>query len=121
MNICFVIDGVAVTPALSGTILRGVTRDSAITLLREMKVPVEERRISFEEVVDAHAKGKLQEAFGLGTAAAVSPVIQIGSEEGVVRLPPVEERKIGPALLKRLDDIRLGRAEDRYGWMEELV
>jgi branched-chain amino acid aminotransferase len=64
---------------------------------------------------------KLQEAFGAGTAAAISPVIQIGSEEGVVRLPPVEERKIGPALLKRLDDIRLGRVEDRFGWMEELV
>ena len=121
MNIFFVIDGVAVTPALSGTILRGVTRDSAITLLHEMKVPVEERRISIEEIRDAHAKGKLQEAFGAGTAATISPVIQIGSEEGVVRLPPVEERKVGPAVLKRLDDIRLGRAEDRYGWMEEVL
>ncbi len=121
MNIFFVIDGVAVTPPLSGTILRGVTRDSAITLLREMKIPVEERRISIEEIHDAHAKGKLQEAFGAGTAATISPVIQIGSEEGVMRLPAVEERKVGPALLKRLDDIRLGRAEDRYGWMEEIA
>jgi branched-chain amino acid aminotransferase len=121
MNIAFVIDGVAVTPALSGTILRGVTRDSVITLLREMKVPVEERRISIEEIQDAHAKGKLQEAFGIGTAATISPVIQIGSEEAVLRLPPVEERKIGPELLKRLEDIRHGRAEDRYGWMEEVV
>jgi branched-chain amino acid aminotransferase len=110
MNIFFVIDGVAVTPALSGTILRGVTRDSVVALLREMNVKVE-----------ASAKEKLQESFGAGTAAAISPVIQIGSEEGVVRLPPVEGRKIGPALLKRLDDIRLGRVEDRFGWMEELV
>jgi branched-chain amino acid aminotransferase len=110
-----------VTPALSGTILRGVTRDSAVTLLREMNVSVEERRIGIDEIQDAHAKGTLQEAFGAGTAATISPVIQIGSEEGVLRLPPVEERKIGPALLKRLDDVRLGRAEDRYGWMEEVV
>ncbi|HEY7698063.1 MAG TPA: branched-chain-amino-acid transaminase, partial [Vicinamibacteria bacterium] len=121
MNIFFVIDGVAVTPALSGTILRGVTRDSVVALLREMNVRVEERRIAIEEIVEASEKGKLQEAFGAGTAAAISPVIQIGSEEGVVRLPPVEGRKIGPALLKRLDDIRLGRVEDRFGWMEELV
>jgi hypothetical protein len=48
-------------------------------------------------------------------------VIQIGSEEAVLRLPPVEERKVGPELLKRLEDIRHGRAEDRYGWMEEVV
>jgi branched-chain amino acid aminotransferase len=121
MNIFFVIDGVAVTPPLAGTILRGVTRESAITLLREMNVKVEERRISIEEIREAHAKGKLQEAFGAGTAATISPVIQIGSEDGVVVLPSVAERKIGPALLKRLDDIRLGRAEDRYGWMEEIV
>jgi branched-chain amino acid aminotransferase len=120
MNIFFVIDGVAVTPPLSGTILRGVTRDSVITLLRERKVRVEERRVSIEELTEAHAKGKLEEAFGAGTAATVSPVIQIASEEGVLRLPPDEQRKIGPAILKELDDIRLGRVPDRHGWMEEL-
>jgi branched-chain amino acid aminotransferase len=121
MNIFFVIDGVVVTPSLSGTILRGITRDSAVTLLRDMKIPVQERKISIEEIQEAHAKGKLQEAFGAGTAATISPVIEIASDEGVVRLPPVQERKIGPALLKRLDDIRLGRVEDPYGWMEEVV
>lgn len=118
MNIFFVIDGVAVTPALSGTILRGVTRDSAITLLREMNVKVEERRISIEEITEAQAKGKLQECFGAGTAATISPVSHIGSEEGDLELPPDKDRKIGPELLKRLNDIRMGRAEDRHGWME---
>jgi branched-chain amino acid aminotransferase len=118
MNVFFVIDGVAVTPTLSGTILRGITRDSAITLLRDRNVPVEERRISIEEIQEAHAKGKLQECFGAGTAATISPVIEIGSDEGVLRLPSDEERKIGPALLKELDDIRLGRVEDRHRWME---
>lgn len=118
MNVFFVIDGVAVTPALSGTILRGVTRDSAITLLRERKVKVEERRVSIEEIHEAHAKGKLQECFGAGTAATISPVIQIGSDEGVLHLPPDEEREEGPALLKELNDIRLGRVPDRHGWIE---
>ena len=120
MNIFFVIDGVAVTPALTGTILRGVTRDSAITLLHDMNVEVEERRISIEEVFEAHEKGKLEEAFGAGTAATISPVIEIGSEEGVVKLPPDSERKIGPALLKQLTDIRHGVAEDVHGWVEPI-
>ncbi len=120
MNIFFVIDGVAVTPALTGTILRGVTRDSAITLLHDMNVDVEERRISIEEVFEAHEKGKLEEAFGAGTAATISPVIEIGSEEGVVKLPPDSERKIGPALLKQLTDIRHGVVEDVHGWVEPI-
>lgn len=120
MNIFFVIDGVAVTPSLDGTILRGVTRDSAITLLRDMNVNVEERRIALEEIAGAHDKGKLEECFGAGTAATISPVIQIGSDEGVLQLPPDEERRVGPALLEQLTDIRLGRAEDRHGWVEEL-
>jgi branched-chain amino acid aminotransferase len=85
-----------------------------------MKIPVEERRISIEEIQEAHARGKLQEAFGAGTAATISPVIEITSDEKAVHLPPVSKRKIGPALLKRLDDIRLGRVEDPYGWMEEV-
>jgi branched-chain amino acid aminotransferase len=118
MNIFFVIDGVAVTPPLGGTILRGVTRDSAITLLRDMNVEVQERRITIDEVRDAYKAGKLEEAFGAGTAATIAPVSKIGSEDGEMDLPPDEERKIGPVLLKRLTDIRLGLAEDKYGWVE---
>ncbi|HSF13937.1 MAG TPA: branched-chain amino acid aminotransferase [Vicinamibacteria bacterium] len=118
MNIFFVIDGAAVTPALSGTILHGVTRSSAITLLEAMSVRVDERRISIEEIRDAHESGKLSEAFGAGTAATIAPVIRIGSEEGVMELPPDEQRSIGPELLRQLTDIRMGRAPDPYGWVE---
>lgn len=120
MNIFFVIDGVVVTPSLEGTILQGVTRASAITLLRDNDVKVEERRVTIDEISEAYAKGKLEECFGAGTAATISPVIQIGSDDEVMKLPPDEERKIGPALLKQLTDVRLGRAEDRHGWVEEL-
>src|SRR2546427_182893 len=67
MNVFFVLDGKAITPPLSGTILPGVTRDSALTLLREIGVPAEERQISIDEVLSAHAAGKLTEAFGAGT------------------------------------------------------
>jgi len=120
MNVFFVIDGVAVTPPLAGTILHGVTRASAITLLKDMNVKVEERRVSIEEIREAHEKGKLEECFGAGTAATIAPVIAIGSEEGVLELPPDAERKVGPVLLKQLTDIRLGRAEDKYGWVESV-
>ena len=118
MNVFFVIDGVAVTPELSGTILRGVTRDSVITLLGDMNVEVQERRVSIDEIHEAHDAGKLDEAFGAGTAATILPVIEIGSSERVLKLPPDEERKIGPALLKQLTDIRRGLAEDTHGWVE---
>ena len=118
MNVFFVIDGVAVTPELSGTILRGVTRDSVITLLGDMNVEVQERRVSIDEISEAHEAGKLEEAFGAGTAATVSPVIEIGSKDNVMHLPPDDQRKVGPALLKRLTDIRHGLLEDKYGWVE---
>jgi branched-chain amino acid aminotransferase len=117
MNIFCVIDGVAVTPELSGTILRGVTRDSVITLLRDMNIEVQERRLAIDEIQQAYDAGKLDEVFGAGTAATVSPVIEIGSRDGVMKLRPDEERKIGPALLKRLTDIRHGIAEDKFGWV----
>ena len=120
MNMFFVIDGVVVTPALTGTILQGVTRDSVITLLREMDIKVEERSISMEELKEAHADGKLEEAFGAGTAAAVSPVIEIADGTDVLQLPPNEERKIGPPVLRRLTAIRRGIVEDKYGWLEKI-
>lgn len=117
MNLFFVVDGVAVTPELSGTILPGVTRDSVITLLGDMNVEIQERRVSIDEIQKAHDDGKLEEAFGAGTAATISPVIEIGSPESVMKLPPDAERKVGPALLKQLTDIRHGAAEDKYGWV----
>jgi branched-chain amino acid aminotransferase len=78
---------------------------------------VQERRVSIDEIQKAYDAGKLDEAFGSGTAATISPVIEIGSREGVMNLPPDEERTIGPALLKQLTDIRHGVAEDKYGWV----
>src|SRR5690606_21091327 len=73
MTVFFIIDGVAITPSLEdGTILAGVTRDSIITLLKENNIEVQERRLSIDEIIEAHKQGKLQEAFGSGTAASMS-------------------------------------------------
>ena len=117
MNVFFVIDGVAVTPELSGTILRGITRESAIVLLQQMGVPVEERKITLDELVEASRSGKLEEAFGAGTAATIAHVARIGVDDNDLVLPPIEERKVGPALLKKLTDIRMEVEPDPYGWV----
>ncbi len=118
MNVFFVLDDRVVTPELSGTILPGVTRESIITLLRDEGRPVEERRIAIDEVVEAHGEGRLREAFGAGTAATVTHIRRIRCDGQDLVLPPVEERRIGPAIRDRLVAIMSGAAPDPHGWVE---
>ena len=120
MNMMFVIGDSVVTPPLGGTILPGVTRDSAIRLLRDqMGTAVEERPVSIEEVAEAHASGKLRECFGVGTAAVVTPVARLTGGGVEVNLP--EETPIQDALRDLLTGIRLGRRPDPYGWVDRLL
>lgn len=117
MNICFVIDGVLVTPPLRGTILPGITRDSIFALAKLWNIPVAERPITIEEVLAANEQGRLQEVFGCGTAAVISPV---GTLKYGDRVITVADGKVGPVasqLYKALTDIQYGRAEDPFGWM----
>jgi branched-chain amino acid aminotransferase len=110
---------------LSGTILHGTTRQALIELLHDMGVEVQERLIPIEEIFAAHSKGLLQEAFGAGTAATVAPIGRIGHDGSVpalegypeIILPPVDQLKIAPELLKRLTNIRVGREADLHGWV----
>ncbi len=119
MNMMFVVDGRVVTPPLAGTILPGITRDSVIHLLREeMGREVEERPISIEEVADAHARETLQECFGVGTAAVITPVARLTGDGVEVRLP--EETPLQDELRERLTGIRLGRNPDPYGWVDRI-
>ncbi len=117
MNIFFVIDGVTLTPATDGAILKGITRDSIITLLRAEGFPLEVRRIAMEELVDAYRKGLLQEAFGAGTAAVVSHVSHIQYNDLLMELPPVETRKISNWAKDHIDGVRSGRFVDTHGWL----
>jgi len=118
MNVFFVIDGKAVTPDLNGgTILAGITRDSIITLLKENNIPVEERQISVDELAQAHKEGKLQEAFGSGTAASMSFISDLTYNDETLHLPEIDTWKIAPLIKKQLDDIRYGRVEDKHGWI----
>lgn len=126
MNVFFVIDGVTITPPLSGTILDGVTRDCILEILRSEGKPVSEHPITIDEVVAAYHNGTLQEAFGAGTAAVVSHVAEIGYKDLLMTLPPVSERKIGTHVKTVIDGLRAGTIADKWGWTapihaEELV
>lgn len=117
MNVFFVLDGEIVTPALDeGNILPGVTRASAIDLLKAWGYKVTERRVAVDEVLTAAADGKLNEAFGTGTAAVISPIGEL-NDSGVKHI--INNGEIGP-ISKRLYDtltgIQWGRVEDALGW-----
>jgi branched-chain amino acid aminotransferase len=117
MNIMFVISGVATTPNLSGTILPGVTRDSVLTLLREMNIPCEERAITVDEVFSAHAAGTLQEAFGIGTAAIIAPIAAIGHREKVAEIATGAPEGIAKKLHTKLVSIQTGKEPDIHNWL----
>jgi branched-chain amino acid aminotransferase len=117
MNIMFVIKGVAITPNLSGTILPGVTRDSVITLLREMKIPCEERPIAVDEILGAHAAGTLEEAFGIGTAAVIAPIACIGYRHKDLNIPTSAPDALSKKLHTRLTNIQTGEEPDTHNWL----
>lgn len=117
MNIFFIIDDKALTPDLSsGTILDGVTRQSAMTLLADMGYKVEERPVSIHEIIDAYKAGKHVEAFGTGTAATISLIKELKYKDFVMYFN-VEKWKAGPTLKTWLTEIREGTKEDKYHWM----
>jgi branched-chain amino acid aminotransferase len=120
MNIFFKINGTVVTPQLNGSILPGVTRDSVIALCKEWGLPVKECRISIDEIYEAHKNGLLEEVFGTGTAAVISPVGQLRWEEHVMK---IQDGGIGPVSQKLYDTltgIQLGKVEDTLHWTVEV-
>lgn len=115
MNAMFVIDDKLITPALSGTILDGVTRDSLLTLAKEAGVTIEERQISYQELITAFENGKRVEAFGAGTAAVVAPIktITIGHKEYTCN---TDDDALMYRLQQLLLGIRKGNAADTHNW-----
>ncbi|WMN11414.1 branched-chain amino acid aminotransferase [Marivirga salinae] len=120
MNIMFVINDTLITPEASSTILRGITRDSVLTLARDWGMKVEERRISIKEVIEAAKNGTLQDAFGAGTAATIAHIELIGHDGVDYKLPPIAERAFSNKVLKAMDAIKLGEAEDKFDWIFKL-
>ncbi len=117
MNVMFVIDGTVVTPPLGGTILPGITRDSVLTLLRDLQVPVEERRISIDEVFEAHAAGTLNAAAGIGTAAVIAPIGRMSHKGARLTLPALSPDSPLARAGAELEAIRSGHIADRHGWL----
>ena len=120
MNIFFKIDGKVVTPMLNGSILPGVTRDSVLQLLKEWGIPAEERRISVEELLEAQKIGKLEEVFGTGTAAVISPVGKLRYKDDVMT---IGDGGIGPVSQKLYDTItgiQTGKLADPLDWRVEV-
>lgn len=116
MNLFFVLDGKLVTPPLSDTILNGVTRDSLLTIARDMGTAVEERNIHIDEVIGAVERGEAVEAFGAGTAAVVAPISTIGVDGKRYQLPAYTDESLMFKLKRELEAIRTGKKPDRFGW-----
>jgi len=120
-NIFFYVGDELVTPALTGTILSGITRDSVIHMARDWGMKVSERRISLDEVLAALERGTLKEAFATGTAAVISPVGKLAYHEKTF---PINGGKVGPLAQKLYDTImgiQYGKVKDPYGWVEKVV
>ena len=121
MNVMFKIKGQLITAPLDGTILPGITRDSILHLMREHGLSVKERPLTIDELMDAGRTGQLEEAFGTGTAAVISPIGQLHYKGETIR---IHNEKIGPLtqwLYDTLTGIQWGRIPDSYGWTHEIV
>jgi branched-chain amino acid aminotransferase len=117
MNVFFILGEKAITPGLDqGTILNGVTRNSAITLLKEMGFVVEERAISINEVIDAYKSGVHVEAFGTGTAATISLISEMKYKDFIMKFD-LNEYKAAPVLKTWMTEIKEGKREDKFNWM----
>ncbi len=116
MNIFFVIGDELITPQLNRSILSGVTRDSVIQLAKSWGVKVSERKISIDEIYEAHEKGQLKEVFGSGTAAVISPVGKIKYNGKEITIAGGEAGPLSARLFKDLTNIQYGKAEDPFNW-----
>ena len=117
MNVMFKIDGEIVTPALTGSILPGVTRKSCVEMLKSEGYKVSERKLSVEELEDAMKNGKLEEAWGTGTAAVVSPIGELCYKGEKFTINNFEIGPVTKHLYDELTGMQWGKVEDRFGWI----
>jgi branched-chain amino acid aminotransferase len=116
MNAMFVIDDVLVTPPLSDSILDGITRESLLILASDLGFVTEERAVSVRELEIAFRENRITEAFGAGTAAVVAPIQTIHINGVDYHLPQYSQESLHQQLRTKLENIRLGKDQDRYGW-----
>jgi branched-chain amino acid aminotransferase len=116
MNLLFVIDGTLITPPTSDSILDGVTRDSLLTIAKDMGIRVEIRPVAVDEIVSAFKQKNITEVFGAGTAAVVAPIDNIGIDGTDYKTPPYTDDSIMFRLKRKLTAIRCGKEKDIYNW-----
>jgi branched-chain amino acid aminotransferase len=117
MNVGFILNKTFVTPSLDeGTILKGVTRDSVLTILKDLGIQTQERRISIDEVLSEYEKGNLKEVFGMGTAAVISLIEELRYKDFTMEFD-TSGFAIAKKVKQKLNNIREGREEDVHGWM----
>ena len=116
MNVLFKINGKIVTPMLNGSILPGITRNSVLELCRSWGMDVEERKISVDELLEAQKSGKLEECFGTGTAAVISPVGKLRYKDDVMVIGGGEIGPVSQKIYDTVTGIQLGKLEDPFGW-----
>lgn len=120
MNVFFKIDGKIITPDLSGSILPGITRMSCMELLKKRGYEVEERPLSIDEIVEAHKNGKLEESFGTGTAAVISPIGELMYKNEEFTINNNEIGEVTKMLYDTITGIQFGKLEDEFGWTVEV-
>ncbi|MFW6022283.1 MAG: branched-chain amino acid aminotransferase [Halanaerobiaceae bacterium] len=117
MNVFFKIDGEVVTPELDGSILPGITRNSVIELIRSWGMPIKQRNITIDEVYQAHADGKLEEAFGTGTAAVISPVGGLCWDGKGIQINNGEIGELSARIYDEITGIQTGKKRDPFHWI----
>ena len=120
MNVFFKIDGKVITPKLNGSILEGITRKSVIELLESKNIEVEERKISIDEIIQASKDNKLEECFGAGTAAVISPVGELLYKDKTYTINNNQTGEISKMVYNTLTNIQFGNQEDLFNWIVQV-
>lgn len=120
MNIFFKINGKIVTPVLQGSILAGITRNSVIQILKKWGYEVEERKISIDELIEEGQKGGLEEIFGTGTAAVISPVSELKYKDKIISVGDYTDDSLAMKIYKYITDLQYGKIADEFGWTLEI-
>jgi len=111
---------VVITPQTDGAILKGITRDSIITILKDKGYTIEERLLSIDEVVDAYKAGKLEEAFGSGTAAVVQNIKSITYQDITMEIKDPANMTVANLAREQIKGIRAGSVPDKFGWVHPI-
>ncbi len=118
MNIFFKINGKFITPKLEGSILKGITRDSVMSILEANNFKIDVRPVTIDEIIEASQNGTLEEAFGTGTAVGIAMIGEIAYKDMIIKV--ADHHPTGQMVLDTFNGVRSGRIADTFNWMVEV-